>query len=414
MNYKWIGGNTNVVIIGDIIDGSRSNSVNEKYIDSVHTTIHDYHQIEIKILRFINALQIQAQHDGGNIHKLLGNHEVVNILAIPEYKDQTFKRLQRINKYIINRTTGKSESRTTTFQHGGEGYNLLFENQIGLLLKINNNIFVHGSLRPIPIERIKEINNQLNNLENNTVLFNRINKGYTPETNNILFNEIPQGSDNLETNEGLLLWGRHYGSNIKQYDKMRYDDNVKEIINCKGIEYDLKILMGDSVDTSNYHVIVGHCIQLDMRKIDTTFTQQESVDDVSEKMSGVAGTGQIDPDKDRYFGITMNCQNTDGNYKVYRVDVGSSRAQDYNNLEKNLDNIRSKNDEKKYLYSRTPQVLEIIDNKFSIIRSLLENTRKNLPRPAYEQWRFRKNPPGEKIDYEFLELNKKYLKYKTK
>ena len=99
----------------------------------------------------------------------------------------------------------------------------------------------------------------------------------------------------------------------------------------------------------------------------------------------------------------MECDNdlnSADNY-IYKVDVGASRG---------FDNIilPSKNDmkqlsltelENKYLLSRTPQILEIQNNKPKIIRSLLNNTKIHQPR-LYQPNNFR---------YKYL-----YLKYKYK
>ena len=63
---------------------------------------------------------------------------------------------------------------------------------------------------------------------------------------------------------------------------------------------------------------------------------------------------------------------------IYKVDVGSSRAFDE---KKHLEDLK-KSDKKKieYLLSRTPQILQILNNKTNIIRSSLQNTLIHQPR----------------------------------
>ena len=41
-----------------------------------------YPQVEIKILRFLNNLGVDARNHGGNIIKLCGNHELGNFMKI--------------------------------------------------------------------------------------------------------------------------------------------------------------------------------------------------------------------------------------------------------------------------------------------------------------------------------------------
>lgn len=62
----WLGGDTHVVQVGDLIDrGVRGGSGDEKS--------------EGRILRHLVDLKKKAQTNGGDIHLLLGNHELMNI-----------------------------------------------------------------------------------------------------------------------------------------------------------------------------------------------------------------------------------------------------------------------------------------------------------------------------------------------
>ena len=75
LNYEWCGGNTHVVICGDMIDSYKL-CLKEDDLPCSY-----YPQIELKILMFINALNIQASKFGGKIVKLFGNHELMNIIS---------------------------------------------------------------------------------------------------------------------------------------------------------------------------------------------------------------------------------------------------------------------------------------------------------------------------------------------
>jgi hypothetical protein len=104
----------------------------------------------------------------------------------------------------------------------------------------------------------------------------------------------------------------------------------------------------------------------------------------------------------------MECDNdlnSADNY-IYKVDVGVSRG--FDNIlmpqNNNLSNIELEN---KFYLSRTPQILEIINNKPKIIRSLLNNTKIHQPR-LYQQKSFKYKYIKYKYKYQKL-LQKLYL-----
>ena len=95
LNYMWCDyndmiANTIVVIIGDMIDGVRRHNditltCKSSNILDAHEILY-YPQVEIKILQFINALNRSSlekcpeDQEYGRIIKLLGNHEIGNIM----------------------------------------------------------------------------------------------------------------------------------------------------------------------------------------------------------------------------------------------------------------------------------------------------------------------------------------------
>jgi hypothetical protein len=103
--------------------------------------------------------------------------------------------------------------------------------------------------------------------------------------------------------------------------------------------------------------------------------------------------------------------------RVYRVDIGSSRGFDYyNKLLQSPSPInfpRTVEDENKFLYSKTPQILEInTDGSINIIKSKMRNTRIHLPRPEYEQYITDIDELNIAKDHKYYKY--KYLKYKNK
>ena len=143
LNYEWCGGNSHVVICGDIIDPQRLNKCNKMSSDGLSELPCAYYpQIELKILMFINAINIQAKETNGKIVKLFGNHELCNIIdnhTLNYHFNYTYKTDHSTNYY-------KGQSRLDIFRVGQYGFNLLVYGGCGILIKINNTIFVHGDL----------------------------------------------------------------------------------------------------------------------------------------------------------------------------------------------------------------------------------------------------------------------------
>ena len=123
--WRWSGGNTIVVQLGDQIDNLRNNPNYDEPSD-------------IKILKFMTDLHNQAQKEkkGGAVYSLLGNHEIMN----------TKGDLRYVSKANIDNDGGK-EKRKLLFKPGNKIANFLGCTR-KMILKIGNNIFVHGGIIP--------------------------------------------------------------------------------------------------------------------------------------------------------------------------------------------------------------------------------------------------------------------------
>ena len=414
LGYKWIGGNSYVVICGDMIDPNK----NGDYGPTCTKTCNErggicnctyYPQSEIKLLMFINKINETAIKHGGKIIKLLGNHEVANIRNI-DLGGIFQQELDKEEKYYMN------QSRKEIFLPGNIGYDLLFQDGCGILIKINNTIFVHAKLpEDYTLLEINEFNQIINNLD-----FIRGN----PE------NEyIERIYKNLDDNYSELIdrkWGRPEDPKIGYISYEKFERNVHNVFRHFLKEHDI----------IKYRVVIGHCIQSDYSiepEEKTTFINKIHEDQYRKIYDAKSPKkGLIDPnDQDFIFGITMDIPKkkfdelTD--YYIYRVDVGSSREidADINTLIKQYDGINSIGVENKFLFSRTPQILAIIkengQDKITIIKSKMKNTRIHLPRLNYEAiiQEFIKKYPRD-FDIKMLDLSNshylkiKYLKYKKK
>lgn len=381
LNYEWCGGETYVVICGDFLDGSRYKfgNIRTSSTDSRCENCKDseYDQVEIKIFRLINAINQDAMTKKGRIFKILGNHEIINLNnSLNNYIPTWTKSLQ--NYY-------KGMTRTEYFKLTNEGSDLIFKDGAWLVLKINQNIFVHGRLdHSKTFADYVDMNNILNLPNNHLKKKNLIIK--------------------LNSSCTLTTWGRRYNSNFNNSENEN-DLSSNQTEKCKQIKDYLKMFIS-GIKNNNYsvddiRVIVGHCPQYlnhYSSTINSTFTTIEK-NGQSEKVSLPVRTSIADIDQNFVFGIGMECNkkslddhddktitiDNDDRY-IYKIDVGSSRG-----FDDNLSQIPfSREYEKANFGARTPQVLEIKYNGINILRSTIKNTRIHQPRQKYEE-EIRKN-----------------------
>jgi len=393
LGYEWCGGNTFVVICGDFLDGFRNNFGNYRipFIESRCDKCMDleYDQVEIKIFRFINALNEKAIISGGRIFKVLGNHEFINLNdnSINNYIPEWTKSLK--NYY-------KNMTREEYFKLDNEGGYLIFKDGAGLLLKINNNIFVHGRLDHSKTfanyEKINETLNIPNNLGGTRLLKQKLIR-------------------ELNSSCSLTTWGRKYNRNFNNYENEK-DLSNNQTQKCEQIrDYLEKFISGienNKYKVKDMRVIVGHCPQYlssneyYQSTVNSTFTSIEKTDQI-EKLSLPIRTSKADKKNNFIFGIGMECNKEDldnpkshPNYTdnddriyidydqryIYKVDVGSSRGFD----QRTERNTFTREYEKGNIGSRVSQVLEINGNQINIIRSTIKNTRIHQPRQQYEKY----------------------------
>ena len=253
-----------------------------------------------------------------------------------------------------------------------------------MLLIINYNIFVHATIQQVPFTYIQQFNNIVNNPTIKNEYIHLLYQFYIK--NNSLAN---------------FLWGRNYDAKIT----------------CPEIKKDLAKFFSTTPDDNIinlYRIIVGHCIQLNDRdKLNMTTYDITYKDAIVEILSDKTSTGIQDVKLNRLYGISMMCPKNLNHsvHSLYRVDSGTSRTQDQFYLNKQQINaIKDNYNEDYFLKSRVPQVLEIIGNNFSIIRSTIKNTRIHQSRPTYEA--HAKLIPD--LNLNSVNYQKKYLKYKSK
>jgi Icc-related predicted phosphoesterase len=125
-NRKWVGGDTVVVQLGDQVDSKCRSGQCE--IDEIGD--------ELKILKFLDKLHIEAKRSSGAVYSLLGNHELMNVMGNLNYTSA---------ENLIG--FGGAKGRINKFAPSGEIAIYLACNR-NSIMKIGDYIFVHGGLLP--------------------------------------------------------------------------------------------------------------------------------------------------------------------------------------------------------------------------------------------------------------------------
>jgi len=370
LHYEWIGNDTIVVIIGDLIDGARENESVKKSPSSIEEMGY-YPQIEIKLLRFINAINRHAStHGNGGIIKVIGNHDYENFKGNIDMMDSYLFTPDRdpTTTYYTHPETLETESRYTFFQFGHEGYKL-YQDTLGMYLfyRLGDMLFIHGQLPSS--STIEQLSQQVD--EHVTILdtLDRINQLVRiPYTTAI-------GTE-LETYDAIIeemLWTRTYGDLDERGDQSPEQFEImfkQHMLQCTGSDH--------------MRLFIGHCQQhtvhyMDEPQIRSTLGHLCYRDDIIEVYDNSnLYTGPPDTScltENRVFGIVTECLLPQRDHlhqpQLIKVDVAMSRGQEYIDEYKLLQ--EGKCSEIQYFLPKAPQVVEVIGSIMRIRRCQLRN-----------------------------------------
>ena len=358
LNYEWCGGNAYVVFCGDLLDNVRR---------AAEKKPGEFPFEEARIFKFINAINKQANKRQGRLFKVLGNHDMKNLIGEP-YSNN-------ISDYALNYNGYKhgAKGRIDYFKKGNPGAKLIGEDGAYLFLMINDFIFVHGGINTnlLRLDNIKKVNKSLMSYiydKDNAVNFDY--NGTSTEAK-LTFNG--NVGDGLTLDRSFGQPG-NFNTDEDMCDKLykRFSEFVKSFPN----EYTFKY------DANKLKLVIGHCTQTNNNYGNSTFkTMFTNKNDKNSnayitEYSGEVSKSSLTPG---IYGITVSCgdRNESGEYdknkpSIYRVDIAMSRG--FNNR---------KIWGEKYDESRTPQALKLLyDNNnnhvVSVLKSTMYNTRIHL------------------------------------
>ena len=254
--YKWIGGETVIVQVGDQIDRCRNLPCNDP-----SSTKNDENS-DIKILKFFTDLHLKAIKNGGAVYSLVGNHELMNVTGRMDYVSyQGSNQFEKEDSYgdkiymdVLPSNITDMEARKWAFQPGNPIAEYIACTR-KLILKIGDYLFVHAGILPIVAQQypsdagIKKMNEILS-----TYLFNKLdNKELSkhqlllgPE---IATNNVEAAFDNYHISP---LWNRKFGKISRTSDEKYKSKTCSQIFNpIKKIYSVNKMFVGHTPQINN-------------------------------------------------------------------------------------------------------------------------------------------------------------------
>lgn len=187
----WIGGDTHVVQVGDILDGGGRGIEYES--DSPYE--------EFKIYDYLNFLNSQAQRDGGAVHYMIGNHELMNLMGNFDYVHPAHMLAER----------------NELFRPGSYLSQMLACHSYAVLV-INGWVFCHAGLLPQHLEKhtIRSLNQLLR-----SILLGEKN-----------IHNLSDYEDWLINSKESVFWNRQYVNNDNRCDML---DKMLKAIKGRGM-----------------------------------------------------------------------------------------------------------------------------------------------------------------------------------
>lgn len=269
-DWKWIGQDTYVVVVGDLIDRYRPGHT---YLDAAGWGIGEIEYEEIHILEKLSQLDKEAQKKGGGrVLKVLGNHEILNIM------DRDFKYVTPHASQMPDRAARLLKAIDRCGVYG--------------LLQIGDWIFAHGGI-------VEETFAGLGKEEN---FYTRLQKDAQRALATSSRKEL---GPVLES----VLWDRTWS------DKTKVDCDRLTRVFGRLVPY--LHSLGFSANASQLRMVVAHSVQSGRS---SGYVPGEVIADLKD---AVIFGGRLEKKVDMPQGINSDCQG-----RIWRVDTGMSRSFD--------------------------------------------------------------------------------------
>lgn len=184
---NWIANpkDTIVIQIGDQIDDCRPSI----------SKCNDNRAEDIKVIEFFNQMHEKASKQGGGVHSLIGNHEIMNVQG-----DFTYVSKANLKQFKYENSKGEL-GRKEAFQPGGDLAKMLACTRKAVII-VNNIMFIHAGIIPQLVKQLKQINGQTEKL----LYLNRVVREW------LLNNKSNFSQDSILSDAKLSpFWSRVYG-----------------------------------------------------------------------------------------------------------------------------------------------------------------------------------------------------------
>ena len=175
---NWIGGETVLVQLGDLIDSCRPNKLPDGTLACVDKL--DSQGNDLKLLKYLVKLHNKAIKHNGAVYSIIGNHEIMNVLGSKDTSGYVSpKDFDEIIDLFNDKSINKYEARKKAFKPGNPIANFLACSKFGVLI-IGSNLFVHAGMIPeiskdyTPHDINKIIKNYLLNKLDNPIEYEKI------------------------------------------------------------------------------------------------------------------------------------------------------------------------------------------------------------------------------------------------
>lgn len=293
--WRWIGQDTFVVVVGDLIDRFRPGHT---YVDESGWGIGEVENEELLILERLSQLDAEARKHNGRVLKILGNHEIMNIM------DRDFKYVTPNARKMPDRAARLLKAIDRCAVYG--------------LLQIGNWVFAHGGIVEATFDPLVKDENFYTRLQKDAQ--RAMTSGKRQELGPVLES---------------VLWDRTWS------DKSRVDCSRLSSVLGRLVPY-LHTLGFKGVDSKDLKLVVAHSVQSNRSE---GYVPGEVIANLDQVL--ILG-GRLEKKTDMPQGINSDCQG-----RLWRVDTGMSRSFDAPSFNDKIQSI---------LWARRPQVLEILDH----------------------------------------------------
>ncbi len=306
---QWIKPNALFIIIGDLVDGRRSLSVDD-VLGSFELLIH----------MLLYNLRIKAQQNNSDIIFTIGNHDLHSVLihsSIPPFNLLSDYVHLNAYKYFTNETTRANVLK------------LFYNLSPYLFLNLNNNeiICVHGGLHNpqginnLNINDLISIQNQININGLSQITFNMFNN-----------NNMPSVATNVSTSQGAL-WTRFYS---ESFDRQLVCTTIK------------------NNEQKYKFIIVGHCPTNNFRTLSNIMNNDTKYD----------GCDRLGQNNNKGCVVIDTCRDEYNLPVLAFVDSALSKAFRRN------DSIQNENRNIELLHLHTNNTTKIPNRKYNVISRL--------------------------------------------